>query len=151
MSQFLWVRNLDAAQLDSCFSLLQGCRKVLIRAGVLLGKFSYQAQVVVGSTHSSMIVKPRALTLYWLSAKGYLQSLLHGPLHMAAYFKANRRGCQYREIQTRESVSKMEVTVLYNVTVQVITPHLCHILLVISKSQAPPKCNGKILNYRRQG
>lgn len=94
---------------------------MLIRAGVLLGKFPYQAQVVVGSTHSSMIVKPRALTLYWLSAKGYLQSLLHGPLHMAAYFKANRRGCQYREIQTRESVSKMKVTVLYNVTVQVIT------------------------------
>ena len=149
MSQFLWVRNLDEAFPDSCFSLLQGCHKLLIRAGVLLGKFPHQAQVVVGSTHSSMIVKPRALTLYWLSAKGYLQCLLHGPLHMAAYFKANRRGCQYREIKTRESVSKMEVTILYNVTVQVITPHLCHILLVRSKSQATPKFNGRILNYRR--
>ena len=78
MSQFLWVRNLDAAFQDSCFIPLQGCHKVLIRAGVLLGKFPYQAQVVVGSMHSSMIVKPRALTLYWLSAKAYLQCLLHG-------------------------------------------------------------------------
>ena len=63
----------------------------------------------------------------------------HGSL-----LQSQQGGSQYRE-----PASRMGVTVLCNVTMQVRSPHLCHILLVRNKSQVRPKLKGRGLNYRR--
>lgn len=64
-------------------------------------------------------------------------SIWPGPLHMAAYIKASKE-----EHQQRESASKMEVRILHNVFTQVISCHLCHILLLRSKLQVLPNLKG---------
>lgn len=59
---------------------------------------------------------------------------------------------------SRESASKMEVPVFYNVFVKMISCHLCHSLLLRSKSQILPKLKGgkktvlnKGVNLRKAG
>lgn len=62
---------------------------------------------------------------------------------MAAYVKPAA------ESISRESASKTEVPVFYNVFMKMISCHLCHSLLLRSKSQFLPKLKGgkqRVLN-----
>ena len=85
---------------------------------------------------SSRAVGRRATVLYWLSARGCPQYLATGP-------HQHQRLLAPSEPAKERAATKLEAFIFGNLSTRVTAHHLCHVLLMRSKSRSPGHSQGE--------
>lgn len=145
MSQFLWVRSLGAAQLSPLVQCLSQGSNYAIRGAAIISRLE-QSRALFPVT-SIVVGRIGFLAGCWTEGLSYSPAV--GSSLYGSFLYQNE---QVKRARARESTSKTEVTIFYNLISEVTFHYFSRILLIISKSLQPTlKERGLHMSKKWQG